>query len=156
MMTPNDLPEPPLELKDLTPDQYAYYRRWVYNGVGSRTFPINPRDFIFGPAAIEHDARYWFYLVPGLRAWVDKQFLVDCLKLVKQQPKWKRPFYWCIAHVYYLFLRLLGKYAWEKGEKPITKWDDFLTRFYAYYEKHPREKRPPTFQGFTLIEERSR
>lgn len=115
-----------LELKDLTPKQLEFFLTYIFNGVGSREFFINPRDFIFKNAAKTHDLKYFCGGNDTLRKIADKNFFEECCKAVLRQPGYKRVFYFPIAYVYYSALILLGKYAWEYYDTPAGTWPEFI------------------------------
>lgn len=121
-----------IQLSDLTKDQLLYFTTNIYNGVGSREFFINPHDLIFSPAAMEHDFAYWRGGPDNLRKIADKEFLQHCLVLSKQHTGIRRVFYTNTSYVYYTFLVLLGKYAWEYYDAPANTWEEFLEHFNKY------------------------
>jgi hypothetical protein len=98
-----------LTLNSLTPEQYKYFKENIYNGVGSDEFPINPHDLIFKRPAEFHDFCYWRGGTKEDLKIADNRFLKLCLKRVKKEKKYTRPFYYCVAYVYYYFLVALGK-----------------------------------------------
>lgn len=121
-----------LHLKDLTPEQYDFFKLYCYNGVGSDSLAINPHDLIFKKAAESHD---WYYLAGGTekdRRYADKLFREEMLVAVKLCPGWKRPFYYIACYVYYAFVKYGGKYAFEYYPTPAESWEEFIKRYVAY------------------------
>lgn len=129
-----------LELEDLTKEQYDYFKKHIYNGVGSREFPINPHDLIFKKAAEKHDFYYWRGGDDSYRVLADKEYLKDSLIAVKLQPKWKQPFYHSVAYVYYGFLVALGRFAFEYSDEPCKTWEQLLKRFQDYQNKNNKKQ----------------
>lgn len=130
-----------LQYEELTPEQKEYFLKNIWNGVGSREFPIDPHDLIFGPASVLHDFEYWRGGNESYRIAADKTFLKNCLSLVKKQPKYKQPFYYVAAYVYYCFLTTLGKYAFEYSTEPAKTWEELLERFLKYQEENQTKKK---------------
>lgn len=135
-----------LSFDKLTEKQKNYFARFIWNGVGSRNFFINPHDLIFKEASLYHDFYYWRGGPIELKALADKDFFHRCHSAVRKQPLWKRPFYYFVAVIYYKFLAL-GKIAWEYGEKPCQTWQELLANFYQYHEDNPKVRpKPPIYR----------
>lgn len=135
-----------LSFDKLRPNQQEFFKRYIWNGVGSKHFFINPHDLIFKEASLYHDFYYWRGGPLELKKLADEDFLHRCHAAVRKQPKWKRPFYYAVAAVYYTFLRL-GKVAWEYGEAPCQTWQELLDNVYRFYDDHPKIlPRPPVYK----------
>ena len=124
-----------LNLEDLPPDQMHTFKTEIFNGVGSREFFIDPHDLIFKQAAMAHDFAYWRGGSNEDRKLSDKIYLEDSLDAVRRQRKWTRPIYFVIAYIYYGFLKMLGKYAFEYRERPCESWDELYQAFKEYQAK---------------------
>lgn len=135
-------------LEDLDEIQFKYFNTYLANGVGSRSFPINPRDFIFKHASKQHDFQYFVGGNEEERRWVDGLFLSDCFKAIGKAPIGKRPFYTIIAIIYFGFLVALGSYAWEYTDKPAETWDEFLIHVDVFFSKNPKYKKPPSYEEY--------
>jgi len=118
-----------LELNKLTPKQYEYFKTHIYNGVGSDHFFINPHDLIFKLAAEAHDFAYWRGGTDEDRVISDKIYLRDSLSAIRLQPRWKRIFYYPIAYIYYFFLTIFGRFAFEYRNAPIETWRELKKAF---------------------------
>lgn len=129
-----------LQLEDLTPEQFQYFKQNIYNGVGSREFPINPRDFIFKKAALRHDFYYFRLGDDNVRYQADLQYKEDGLAAIKEQPRWKQPFYRLVHHIYCFFLFKLGPYAWEYGPQPVKTWEQYLQSYNNYLVRKTTKK----------------
>lgn len=129
----------------LTAKQKSYFKQYIWNGVGSRSFFVNPHDLIFKEASIYHDFYYWRGGPIELISLADRDFFHRCHSAVRKQPAYKRPFYYATSYVYFSFLKLLGKVAWEYAEKPCQTWEELLERVNLYYDENPKEQRPPKY-----------
>lgn len=119
-----------LQLTDLTPDQYSYYMKNIYNGVGSRSYSINPRDFIFKKAAEYHDFRYISGGTENNRLESDLEYDLWAKKAIQDEPNiFLRNFYKLVHKIYFYVLQKLGKNAWEYYDEPSKTWDEFIERF---------------------------
>lgn len=116
-----------IELNELTAEQLNYFLKYGYNGCGSRQFTKVP-DFIFSLAAVTHDWRYFSMATEEDREFADKEFLDLMLYLAKKQPIYKQGYYRIIAYIYYLAVRLLGKYAFEYSNTAPKTWEEIKTR----------------------------
>lgn len=124
------------ELADLTTNQFDFYHKYIFNGLGSRESWINPRDFIFRPAALHHD----FWGIRGgpdaLRVKADSDFYTKCKELADQEIWIKRIFYRSVAWVYYQALVQLSQIAWEYHDEPAKNWAEFIGNFKFYYARN--------------------
>lgn len=109
-----------LKFEDLTKEQLDYF----CNGVGSAHFPINPHDLIFKSPSKRHDFLYWLGGTDEDRILADEIFYLESLLEIGKQ-KWIpcRLFYFSVLELYMMFLRPLGKYAFEYGSKRES-WDE--------------------------------
>lgn len=133
-----------LSYDSLTDSQKAFFRKFVWNGLGSRDAHIDPHDLIFKNASIYHD---WYYFVGGpdkLRIAADKEFLVNCNKLVLKERAWKRWFYYPVSYVYYFFIKIGSKLAWEYYDEPAQTWEEFIEHVMTYFD---RKKKPYPWAG---------
>ncbi|CAB4141259.1 hypothetical protein UFOVP410_98 [uncultured Caudovirales phage] len=127
-----------LSYDSLTENQKAYFLKYIWNGVGSRHFFINPHDLIFKEASVYHDFYYWRGGPLTLKKLADKDFLHRCHHSVRQQPRYKQIlFYYPIAGIYYFFLKF-GKKAWEKRVTPCKTWEELLEQFYTKNKNSPK------------------
>jgi len=131
----------------LTEKEKKFFKDYIWNGVGSRSFFVNPHDLIFKEASLYHDFYYWRGGPQELRELADKDFFHRCHSAVRKQPKYKRPFYYLTSYVYFAFLRMLGKVAWEYSEKPSKTFKELLDKVHFYYDNNPNiSGRPPKFK----------
>ena len=121
-----------LELNDLTQEQLEYFKTHIYNGVGSREFLINPPDLIFDAPALEHDFAYWRGGQDSHRKTADKKFLIDSLAVSRTQSRLKQPLYVAVSYVYYAFLAVLGRFAFEYYDAPAQTWGELLEHYTSY------------------------
>lgn len=138
-----------LKYEDLTNKQRKYFLEQIFNGVGSREY-IMPPQSIFKSCAVRHDFYYWVGKSEEDKNQVDKDFLYEARQKIrtrytrKQTPLFfiKKPFYYTLAHIYYLVLKKLGKKAFEYDTHYVENFDEFLVVVDNYYDKNPKSKRP--------------
>ena len=121
----------PLELEDLTPEQYQYFLRNVWNGVGSQEYAIKPPELCFALPSVRHDFYYWRGGTEADRLAADRRFLADALVEARRYRGVQRAFYVNAAYLYFYGLRALGTKAFEYGERPCQTWDELLARVIA-------------------------
>lgn len=118
-----------LELEDLTDEQYEFFIRHIWNGVGSQEFALKPPALIFNPASVRHDFYYWRGGGEIERLAADVRFLNEALQACDYMPWTTRWFYVGAAHVYYRGLRVLGQRSFEYSERPAETWEEFFARW---------------------------
>lgn len=128
-----------LKYENLTEEQKIYFLKYIYNGVGSREFFINPHDLIFKEAAKIHDFEYFVGGTEERRLIIDRNFLDDCLFAANKRPFLRRQLYKIVAYVYYFFLMMLGRFAWEYYPEPADTWEEFLSRYKLYLNKNSKK-----------------
>jgi hypothetical protein len=132
---------------ELSLKQKKFFRDYIWNGVGSRSFFINPHDLIFKNASLYHDFYYWRGGPEEYRIMADQNFLHRSHALIRREPIYRRPFYYAIAAVYVFFLRLVGKVAFEYSERPCQTWEELLDRVNTFYDQNPKiTGRPPRYK----------
>jgi hypothetical protein len=118
-----------LQFDKLTDTQKTFFLEELWNGVGSRSYPIDPPDSIFKGPSIYHDFWYFRGGPDELRKMADLDFYYRCLDKIKERKKpLHKPFFYILAFIYYYGLKFLGKKAWEYHEKPAKTWDEFISR----------------------------
>ena len=120
--------------------QEDYFLSNMYNGVGSRSFFINPPDFIFGPAAKIHDFLYFVGGTEEDRKASDEIYNLYAKNIISQKHGVKRHLYSAIHTVYYFVLKMLGKYAFEYYPEPAKTWDEVVDRYKSYLARSKRLK----------------
>jgi hypothetical protein len=128
-----------------TDKQKNYFDKYIWNGVGSREFFINPHDLIFKEASKHHDAEYFIGGTEEDRILADKAFLHQMHQAVRRQSKWKRPFYYLAASIYSIFLKKLGKFAFEYTERRAETFEEMLKHYHNYLERTGKPKPPPFY-----------
>lgn len=122
-----------LNFDELTKEQQLFFKQHLWNGVGSRDYPIDPPDSIFKGPSIYHD--FW-YLRGGpedLQHLADLDFLYRCMdKIDTRKTWWKKPFFRILAYIYYYGLGFLGKKAWDVYPEASQNWDKFIKRTSKY------------------------
>jgi hypothetical protein len=146
----------PLELEDLTKEQRDWFMTYIWNGPGSRDYPIQPPELIFNIPSIRHDFEYFRGGTEEDRKETDKHFLDESLAIVKERPIYTRPFYFSISYIYYFGLVLLGSKAWEYYDKPAETWNEYLQHIVKYFGQLPTQPTGVTFARFLLGKRRSR
>jgi len=119
-----------IEFEQLTEEQVNF----IWNGVGSKHFFIDPHDLIFKEPSKLHDFLYWRGGNEEDKIKADLIFYKNCKKKCYEHRGLARIFYLSAAWVYYQTLKLLGKYAFEYGEKAQT-WEEIETRVRGYPAK---------------------
>ena len=136
-----------LEYDNLSQKQKDFFDKSIWNGVGSRDFFINPHDLIFKEASKYHDFAYWRGGPEELRIKADKDFFHRAHSAVRKQSLLKRPFYYATSYVYFYFLKIGGKRAFEYYERPADTWEELLARVNFYFDENPKkEGRPPKYK----------
>lgn len=98
--------------QDLTKNQLKFFLKYVFNGLGSDSFP-KPPPLIFMDAAKEHDFWAWVGGTEEDRKWATKEFFHRAHDAVRKERKWKRPFYYLMSYIYYYILRKFDGLTWE-------------------------------------------
>lgn len=142
----------PLELSDLTAEDYNFFLKNIYNGVGTSTnlgwflgWLTDPADFCFGPAAIVHDFSYWKCggIKDKLKAdWI---YFIDSLKLTFQQKVYTIPFYLFVTLVYTFFLFLFGWISFEWGT-PSTTFEE-IKALWEFRQQRRKSKKTFSYIG---------
>lgn len=135
----NKLYERGLSYDKLTSNQKDFFKKYIWNGVGSSHYTINPHDLIFKNASIYHDFNYFRGGNDELRELADSDFINRSLAAVRSQKFYKQPFYWVVAYIYYFGLVIFGKKAWEYYEEPADSWSEFMSRVESAFIREGRK-----------------
>jgi hypothetical protein len=117
-----------LKLKHLTPEQYEFYKKNIFNGVGTSFAGINPPDFKFEEAALYHDLAYWVGGNELDRLQADFIFFYIGVKCIFKSPWYMWLGLSIILPIYSLFVLLFGWISFEYG-KPSKNWEELLDKY---------------------------
>lgn len=128
-----------LQYDNLTDEQELFFLTHIWNGVGSREFFIDPHDLIFKIPSMYHDFYYFGGGDEERRQMSDWDFYLRCKREVLNISWWKRPFLYSAAYIYYFFLKIGGKYAFEYTDKPAETWEEYMEIVNSYLIKSGKE-----------------
>ena len=147
--------ERPLELSDLTAEQYNFFKNNIWNGVGTSVHicffldPItDPADMIFAPASLNHD---WYYYLghkfsDKLKAdW--KYFKESIRASIRYKHKLLIPFFILVSCIYSLFLFLFGFISFEFDDH-YHSFDEVLSIWEKDKEKKNNKSNNLTWKKF--------
>lgn len=130
----SDLYTTGINYEKLTDEQKKFFDKWVWNGVGSNSYVIDPPDLIFKYPSKVHDLFFFAGGNDERRKLADKDFLKRCLEVSKKKKLWIKRYYFIgISYIYYVALVLLSKKAWEYYDQPAETWEEVIERVKAYY-----------------------
>lgn len=134
-----------LKYKSLTREQIEY----VFNGVGSPFFFINPHDLIYKEPARRHDVLYFIGGEELDRNYADYQFGIECWRETRKQKWYKKPFYYVVTPTYIFFVKLFGSYNFEYGP-PAANWEEIKARVDRDIELFEQKKRNKKWYQFWI------
>jgi len=118
---------------NLTTAQRQFFLKYLYNGVGSGSFPIKPPRFVFSNAAKYHDFASWSGGTEKDRIEASREFFHKAHDTIRQQPWRKQPFYYFISYVYYRILKKVDGMSWSYFTAPAKDWTEFIDHVRQYY-----------------------
>ena len=105
-----------LHYSELTPFQ----QKSVCNGCGGKGGIFNPPEFLFHASCNQHDFYYWRGGDESDRKEADDTYYDKMKEDVAEASAIKRPFYGCMAWIYYKAVRIVGKKFFNYTDTPMT------------------------------------
>lgn len=119
-------------LKNLSKQEYKFFIKNIWNGVGSEYLP-KPPPFIFKRASIRHDFLYWAGGCKKERKEADLIFLEECIRACnckKYRFKiFKKIIYILIAFLYWISLRIIGGLSFEYCEEQCIEFNCIIKKW---------------------------
>lgn len=102
-----------VKFRELSEEQVHF----ICNGCGGKGSVINPPEFMFNASCDQHDYNYCIGGNGGDRVKADYQFYQAMKKDVREYAWYRRPFYYAMAWLYYIAVRLMGHKFFNYGKK---------------------------------------